>query len=700
MIFTRQHIIFKFISAIIISLLFVTPFMVSDEIYNGVIMAKEFWFFGVVALMLLYTAVQLIIKKEKIRIEFNLIDILLLTFYTWCFIRAIFTPYTPFYHNHKLQILTGMMVVYFFVKNAIKNENNVRNEGNENNKFRSYSFIPSFFHSFINKPFILSFLIFSFILSGFLQAIYGLLQLYGVYPSHHNLYRITGSFFNPAPYAMYLAVVFSVALGKALFNEENENNTDKENKGKITERNNSFISSFFHSFIHPVLSFIAKYLPIATVIAILLVLPATMNRASWLGAAAGSLVVLQYRYNWWGQVKHWINTRTKKVIAITGTILVVSGICISLIYLKAGSSNGRLFIWEVTLGKIAEKPLFGHGLGRFEAEYNNWQAEYFMKHPEEMDGPKGWVAGNTRYAFNEFLEIGSEIGMVGLLLLLEVIGFVFIRSHSFVNKSHLFASRHLLHETQTNDDQRSNSNIMIVNSQMAIFFTPSLFSFLIISVISFPLYSLPTGIIFFMLTGVLSLNVKQYTIELPASCQASLTIPIITVVLAAVAIVPLRKMSHYKTWCDATFMYRMGNYTEANNEYKKCVSKLTCEGLLWQQYGKSLQMAGQNRKAIDLLKKAKLLRSDQVLYTTLGEAYNETKQYKMAESNFQFSLHMQPHKLYPQYLLAKLYVESGDKQKAIAKANEILNSNAKTESMAVEEIKLEMKKLIMKVSKL
>ena len=637
--------------ASIISLLCVTSFMVSDEIYNGVIMAKEFWFLGIVTLMLFYTAVQLVIRKEKLRIGFNIIDIFLLAFYTWCLIRAIFTPYTPFWHNHKLQVLTGMMVVYFFVKSAIRNEKNERNEENS---------------------FILSFLIFSFILSGFLQAIYGLLQLYGFYPSYHNLFKITGSFFNPAPYAMYLAVVFPVALGKVFFVKENEKSFNNEGQKY------SFILSVFHSFI-------PKYLPISTVVAILLILPATMNRASWLGAAAGSLVVLQYRYNWWGQVKQWLNTRTKKLLALTSTLILVSSIIISLFNLKIGSSNGRLFIWEVTLGKIAEKPLFGHGLGRFEAEYNNWQAEYFMEHPEEMNGTKGWGAGNTKYAFNEFLEIGSEVGIVGLLLFCGSIGFVIITSH-------------LLHEPPTND-LRSNNNIIITKRQLTIFFIPSFFSFLFILAISFPLYSLPTYIIFFLLTGALSAHEKQYAIKWQASRQASALIAIISTVFAIVAIVSLRKIPHYKTWCDAIYKYEIGNYTNANSEYRKCLPKLSYEGLIWQQYGKSLQMSDQNQKAIDMLENAKLLSSDQVLYTTMGESYRKTKQYKKAESYFQFSLYMQPNKLYPQYLLAKLYVETGEKQKAIARANKILNSDAKIESIAVEEIKLEMKKLIMKVSK-
>ncbi len=63
--------------ALLIALLFITPFVVSDELYNGVIIAKEFWFFGVVAAMLLYSGIRLLFKKGNIIISLNIMDILL-----------------------------------------------------------------------------------------------------------------------------------------------------------------------------------------------------------------------------------------------------------------------------------------------------------------------------------------------------------------------------------------------------------------------------------------------------------------------------------------------------------------------------------------------------------------------------------------------------------------------------------------------
>lgn len=679
----RQNISFTIIPAIIISLLFVTPFMVSDEIYNGVNMAKEFWFFGVVALMLLYSAIMLLVKNEKLIIEFNIIDILLLAFYSWCFIRAIFTPYTPFWHNHKLQVLTGMLVVYFFVKTTIKNER-INNEGINNEKSTS-AFLP-----FNSSFFILNF----FILSGLLQAIYGLLQLYGVYPSHHNLFKITGSFFNPAPYAMYLAVVFPVALGKALFNEYNTRNEITE---IIKARNYSFIPSFLHSFIHHVYSFIfsffhsfiPKYLPFATVVAILLVLPATMNRASWLGAAAGSLVVLQYKYKWWGKIKQWLNTRTKKLLALTGSLVLVSSICISLFYLKAGSSNGRLFIWEVTLGKIVEKPLFGHGLGRFEAEYNNWQAEYFMKHQEEMDGPKGWVAGNTKYGFNEFLEMGSEIGIAGLALFLEVIGITIItglrnRSQNSGNNCQPPILSNNTHET---------------NASFKFLIISSLISLLVCAAISFPFYNNPVFLMLFIITSHVSSGI-QYKFHIKINALAMYIWAPALILSSILIIIWLpNKYKAYQAWQLAIYSYEIGDYREANDLYANNLQKLKNEKPFLQQYGKSLQMVGSNSTAIYVLEEAKKFTSDYILHCTIGNAYLAEKKYNQSENAYRFAAQLEPNKIYPQYLIAKLYNESGQHEKAVAKAYQVLSKIPKTENTAVKEIKTEMKKIITEYEK-
>jgi tetratricopeptide (TPR) repeat protein len=168
----------------------------------------------------------------------------------------------------------------------------------------------------------------------------------------------------------------------------------------------------------------------------------------------------------------------------------------------------------------------------------------------------------------------------------------------------------------------------------------------------------------------------------------------VLLILVLIALIPLNKLRYYKSWQNTFYTYNTGNYSLANSEYQNLLPALKYEGLLLQQYGKSLQMAGRNYDAVKVMNEAKLLTSDDVLYTTLGDAYKGMKEYGKAEEAYTFAAYMVPNKLYPHYLLAKLYEASGQRGNAVAKAKEVLGMNPKVESMAVKEIMAEMKKLL------
>ena len=652
--------ILSILPAIIIALLFITPFKVSDDLPNRFVSGKEFWFLGVVAAILLYGGIHLLFTRQTLKINFNFPDILLLAFYAWCFVRACFTQYTPVIYNHKLQMLTGGIVIYFFIKWSIQS---IKLPNPQIHKLSEEQIIEHSNNQAIKQSSIHSFkyfLLFAFLLSGLFQAVYGLLQQYGYYPSNHGSFKITGSFFNPAPYALYLSVVFPLALGTILY-------TFKEIKD-ITIKNTVF---YCYKLLY--------YLAIITIISILLVLPLTKIRASWLGALTGSSLVL------WYAIKHqmillplWFkkmfSSKTKSSIIIIFSIALIASSIIFLYKLKEGSSEGKSLIWEVTLGKIAEKPLFGHGLGRFEAEYNNWQARYFQTYPSEKDGTKGMVAGNNKYCFNDYLEITSEVGIIGLGIFIALIVVLFTS-----------AVKRLKNERE----------------DYLISCFASFLSFLIILAISFPFFNAPVLILFFIIIGIISAinedwfykpKIFQYTKSVSTASVYLMSL-ILIVASIGTAYNQYYKRIAYKSWKIAAYAYKNGDFTSSNLICQANFEQLKYEGRFLQHYGKSLQMAKQNKKAIEIIEEATKLTSDNVLYCTLGEAYKAEKEYTFAENAFLFSSSMIPHLLLPHYLLAKLYVESGEKEKAIAKANEILAKNPKIENKAVEEIKNEMRKI-------
>ena len=158
------------------------------------------------------------------------------------------------------------------------------------------------------------------------------------------------------------------------------------------------------------------FLSFISIIAILLVLPATMSRASWLAAITGSLVIIIGKYR-----SSLINLRSSFLIKISAIILVL---CLSLAifagmyYLKKKSADGRLLMWKVSLIAVAKNPL-GVGLGHFPGTYGDSQAAYFAS--GKASEIEKYVAGNPEYGFNEYLQIAIESGIIGLFLFIGVI---------------------------------------------------------------------------------------------------------------------------------------------------------------------------------------------------------------------------------------------------------------------------------------
>lgn len=676
----------KIIYSLSISLVLFTPFVYSNELYNGVISAKQIWLYGAMAVLMLITAVDLLFCKQSFVLKINKIDLALLVFYTYYTIRAAASPYMPLLYNQRWINWTLCVILYFIIKMVHRNQQNnsyslplshlwlkksthTSQQMTSNDSFssdaqqlttndRSANDILRPNDASQIKSFIINFLI----LTALAQSIWGLLQLYGFLPSFNSNFKITGTFFNPAPYALYIAIIFPLALGNVLFNE------------RFKAINQEAISPLIFKFSNWLIFKLPYFLSFATVIAILLVLPATMIRAAWFGAFAGVLVVLQYKYHCIQQIKQFLNTRIKQTAAVAIAIAVVTSLAFGIYHLKKDSANSKLFIWEVTMGKIIEKPLFGYGIGRFEAEYNNWQAEYFQKRPQEMAGLKGWEAGNTKYCFNEFLETTSETGIIGLMFL----GSLLVLAFGWETKLKM-------NELKIKNEKRFDT-------------FPFISSFLIILFFSFPFYNIPVLLTFFVILAVISVN-KQ-TVTMPLFKHTFIVrysfVTILLVLGGCFGFALPKNNTAYKTWENAHFLYVTSNYKESITEFKKVNTLFKFNNEFLQEYGKCLAMNKDFAKAKIILNEAGKFGGDYMLYVNLGDVNKELKLYQQAEFAYKVSANMVPHKLYPHYLLAKLYLQSGDSAKAKTKAEEVLAMNAKINNMVEYEIKQEMKHILMK----
>ena len=90
--------------------------------------------------------------------------------------------------------------------------------------------------------------------------------------------------------------------------------------------------------------------------------------------------------------------------------------------MKKDSADGRLLIARVSMEMVRKTPVFGCGISGFRTEYLNQQTAYFESHP---DSPYLINADDVETPFNEFLKILIEQGIIGLLLFLCLLYYLF-----------------------------------------------------------------------------------------------------------------------------------------------------------------------------------------------------------------------------------------------------------------------------------
>ena len=475
-------------------------------------------------------------------------------------------------------------------------------------------------------------LLFTFVLllAGSIEAIWGFLQVYGWADQYHSLYRLTGSFFNPGPYSGFLAVILPVAL-HTLLGPKPLCRVDK----------------------------IVYGLGVICLVSIILVLPAGMSRSAWVAAGAGCGVVVWRQKRSREYVRRGIGRigRGWKRCWLGGILLLGLSIGGGLYLLKKDSADGRLLVWKMDLAVMRSQPWLGVGIGRYPGALGEAQAVYFANSP--ADPREEYVADAPEYGFNEFLQLGGEYGLIGLCLFLSITG---------IASGGLF---------KRNTQQTGVSG--------------ALSAFLVFACFSYPLHMLPMAMLFVLLLAW-SVNVGAKGVRIRRWAGQILWLPVM--VLGLVAAWRLtEKETAYKTWKTARAYFRQGDYQEALNRYTPLFSALSDRPAFVFEFGECQFQNAQYGNATAIFLWAAELSADPMVYNKLGKNYQALKQYDRAEKAYVQAAHMIPHRIYPLYLLALLYREMGDMEKARDMARQVIDQEPKVWSPAVEEMKTEMKQL-------
>ena len=395
-----------------------------------------------------------------------------------------------------------------------------------------------------------------------------------------------------------------------------------------------------------------KYMASAAMLLILCVLPAGMSRSAWLAAGVSCLWVYGIHADWGGYIreKWWLHKQ--RIIGIFIGIVCISVLAGFLFFaLKPDSARGRFFMWKITCHAIAEEPLFGHGIGNFAATYGDAQEAYFAAGDYEPWEER--VAGSPEYAFNEYLQVAVELGIplaLCLLAVLLVCLYVGIRKERYG-------------------------------------ICGSILSLMVFSFSSYPL-QLPV----FVVTSIVLLS----ACILGNSRRQWLGVAIL---IGTIGIFRIKDDLHTeqacKEWMNARVLYNGGVYESAEKDYERLYPLLKDRATFLFEYGHGLHKQQKFEASSRILKEALKRTSDPMILNILGKNSQQTGDYWAAEEWYIRSTHRLPGRIYPYYLLAKLYAEPGFKQpdKLEKMQRIVLTKEPKVNSTAIREMREEVKKL-------
>ncbi|WP_417941947.1 O-antigen ligase family protein [Flavobacterium sp. RS13.1] len=606
---------------VVILLLFIPQLHFPEYVLPTITSKTIYFLYGSIILCGLYTLT--IVFSKEITFSFSKIDIVLFVLVLYITLNRYFIQS---YYGFSIRYIELLGLSFFYVV------------------LRSISLK--------NYPWILL----SVVISGIIQTIYGNLQLFGYYASNHSGFKMTGSFFNPGPYAGFLASVWSVALGMYLFKDEITASIQVQKKRNFLLLNEAIKNIF-------------EYIPLLGIISIAIVLPALQSRASWIATIVSSAVLIELKYHFLKNIlkRAFASFQIKAVITIS--IIILSITLFSLYHYKKASSDGRVFIWKLTTYIITDNPVFGVGFDRFKAYYMNYQADYFAENGETLEA---LVADNVYYAFNEGLQFVSENGLIGLVLLLILI--------------------YTLFRAKINEEYYT----------MFFIGKTGLLTIGIFACFSYPMQILPIKLVLVFLLALLTNSVaNEFQLNIGYSNRSlwlyKTAVLLVTFVTTYQTISYTNNLSQgFIAWNIALISHQYGNYESAIIDYELAYPILKSDGDFLMNYGKTLSIAKEYSKAIEVLKQSKKYQNNTIITNSLGDSYVATKQFDKAEVTYKRAINMTPSKFYANYLLAKLYDLSGQEEKAVTMSYKILNKKIKIPSTAIKEIQIEMKKILIK----
>jgi len=222
----------------------------------------------------------------------------------------------------------------------------------------------------------------------------------------------------------------------------------------------------------------------------------------------------------------------------------------------------------------------------------------------------------------------------------------------------------------------------------------SLSALLIFALMSYPFSVLPFLIVFVFL--IATCVIDNTGVLKGVKIHAGLLLLMTCLIVAACLYNRYPVYKAYKDWKQAKVMYAMDLYADTKGTYEGLSPYLNDNAEFLFEYGRILSKTGDYLVSNNILRQGMKKNCDPMFYNISGQNYQSLQNYILAEQQFKKAACMVPHRIYPYYLLTKLYIEMGEKQKAIEMASIVLQKEPKVHSPAIDEMRLEIKNIIEK----
>ena len=378
------------------------------------------------------------------------------------------------------------------------------------------------------------------------------------------------------------------------------------------------------------------------------------SRAAWIACFIGCLFVLSRQFDIISKLKRFFKKTTYILISIVAFMLVVTIVSIALYHFKPDSAIGRLFIWKVSLLTPHDNLFFGAGIDSFYANYGNWQMNYFMN--QETTDIERTIADYVTCAYNEFLEIFLEQGVLGVLLFFSLF---------------VFALRAKVH------------------NHISLGAKASLGAVLILSIFTYP-FNMP--LVFVHTFCMISLLLRDRQNSLLNMAHVAKAAIIGSAIITTIG---------YSSILCSEYIIRRGMVYLNNKDFDKAIQYfdkvqpfMLNDGLFYFYYASAKYQSAQYEESIKLLQQAEEMSSNPSIYMLLAENYKELEQYDNAIREYYNAFYMIPSHMYPKYQIALLYKQMGKQDDAYKVAQEIIAMPEKVPSQATKTIKEEMQRMI------